>query len=94
MGTQRIAATPARVVGRNSPIRRLEHQGKLGGRTFGVQSLREVTRCALASRWAGSEVLLSRLPKSNLDYTNGGYPGVSPLAVRLLKALRRSCTSR
>jgi hypothetical protein len=45
--------------------------GKTGGRTFGVQSLRQVGRMRLnASFWPGPEVLLSRLPgRKRLDYT-------------------------
>jgi len=45
--------------------------GKTGGRTFGVQSLRQGGRMrSIASCWSGPEVLLSRLPgRKTADYT-------------------------
>ena len=44
-------------------------RGKMGGRTFGVQSLRVLACRALMSTLAGPEVLLSLLPLATLDYT-------------------------
>ena len=38
-------------------------EGKMCGRTFGVQSLRKVASCEPCQRLAGSEVLLSLLPR-------------------------------
>ena len=45
-------------------------QGKMCGRTFGVQSLRKVAGCEPGHRLAGPEALLSLLPKkAEVDYT-------------------------
>ena len=46
-------------------------RGKMGGRTFGVQSLRVLACRALMSTLAGPEVLLSLLPLATLHYTFG-----------------------
>ena len=64
---------PARAARTGQPARGLlsVSQGKMGGRTFGVQPLRWGGGLrAVASVGPGPEVLLSLLPLATLHYTN------------------------
>ena len=50
--------------------RKIVPEGKMYGRTFGMQSLRNIASCEPCQRLAGSEVLLSLLPRiEQADYT-------------------------